>query len=90
MFNGLNPLNEELYTKANTYINANWDGFHDLDSGILGYSLTVGFSPCANDVHQHHDPHRHFFDSSQWTHSATISPIDEPYTTLPGIIKAVF
>ncbi|KAK3101936.1 hypothetical protein FSP39_007496 [Pinctada imbricata] len=69
--------------KPNTFISANWDGFYDYDSGILGYSLTAGLQPCADDVHNHHDPHKHFFEESQWTYNAMISPIDAPYTTLP-------
>ncbi|KAK3101942.1 hypothetical protein FSP39_007535 [Pinctada imbricata] len=83
VFNGHNPLNELLYTKANTFISANWDGFYDYDSKILGYSLTAGLQPCADDVHNHHDPHKHFFEESQWTYNAMVSPIDAPYTILP-------
>lgn len=65
---------------------ANWDGFHDHDTGILGYSVTVGQSICEDLIHPHHDPHFHLFDKSQWTHSVMISPIPAPFTILPGKI----
>jgi hypothetical protein len=63
---------------------ANWDGFIDRESGMLGYTIFVGLTECEDLVHQHHDPEKHLFDKSQWTHSAMISPIPAPYTVLPG------
>ncbi|OPL33535.1 protein jagged-2, partial [Mytilus galloprovincialis] len=62
---------------------ANWDGFIDRESGILGYTVLIGLTECKDDVHADHDPHKHLFDKSQWTHSAMISPIPAPYTKLP-------
>jgi hypothetical protein len=65
-------------------ISANWDGFNDKESGLLGYTITVGKQHCEDLIHPHHDPHKHLFDKSQWTNSAMISPIPVPYTILPG------
>jgi len=65
-------------------ISANWDGFNDKESGLLGYTITVGKQHCEDLIHPHHDPHKHLFDKSQWTNSAMISPIPAPYTILPG------
>jgi hypothetical protein len=65
---------------------ANWDGFIDRETGMLGYTIFVGLTECEDLVHQHHDPEKHLFDKSQWTRSAMISPIPAPYTILPGEI----
>ena len=63
---------------------ANWDGIHDNETGLLGFSVAVGLSPCDNTVYKFHDPHGHLLDSSQWTYSVIMTPIPAPYTVLPG------
>lgn len=63
---------------------ANWDGIYDNETGILGYSVTAGESICEEKIKQHHDPHAHLFHRSQWTHSVMMTPLEEPYTVLPG------
>ncbi|VDI76845.1 Hypothetical predicted protein [Mytilus galloprovincialis] len=83
VFNGLEPKTDLLYTRHNTYISANWDGFLDRESGLLGYAVFVGKSVCDDLIHPHYDPHKHLFEVSQWTHTATIYPIPAPYQTLP-------
>ncbi|XP_076086943.1 uncharacterized protein LOC143057517 [Mytilus galloprovincialis] len=83
VFNGLEPMTDLLFTRRNTYITANWDGFIDKESGLLGYAIFVGKSVCDDLIHPHYDPHKHLFDMSQWTHTATINPIPAPYQTLP-------
>ncbi|VDI41391.1 Hypothetical predicted protein [Mytilus galloprovincialis] len=83
VFNGPDPMTDLRYTRANRYISANWDGFNDKESGLLGYTITVGKQHCEDLIHPHHDPHKHLFDKSQWTNSAMISPIPAPYTILP-------
>ncbi|XP_046562951.1 uncharacterized protein LOC124271844 [Haliotis rubra] len=83
VFNGDEPLTNLLYTRANRYVSANWDGIMDKETGILGYSLTVGTQICEELIHPHHDPHRHLFDESEWTHTGLISPIPAPYDPLP-------
>ena len=50
----------------------------------MGYTVYVGLKECEDLVHPHHDPQKHLFDKSQWTHSAMISPIPDPYNILPG------
>ncbi|KAK7494165.1 hypothetical protein BaRGS_00014638, partial [Batillaria attramentaria] len=75
VFNGHTRLFDLLYTKANTYVTANWDGIHDLESGILGYSLAVGKAVCE-EWHMHHDPHKHLVpldDDNQWTHIGVVN-----------------
>jgi hypothetical protein len=68
------------------FFTANWDGIYDNETGILGYSVTAGESVCEEKIKEHHDPHAHLFDRSQWTHSVMMTPLEEPYTVLPGLI----
>ncbi|XP_066289761.1 uncharacterized protein [Branchiostoma lanceolatum] len=75
VFNGHEPLVDMRYTRANRYVSANWDGFHDDETDIHGYSWTVGTTPCEDDVHPHIDPHAHLFDVSEWTHEGIASPL---------------
>ncbi|XP_066289112.1 uncharacterized protein [Branchiostoma lanceolatum] len=76
VFNGHEPLVDLRYTRANRYVSANWDGFHDNESGLHGYSWTSGRAPCGGDVHPHIDPHAHLFDVSEWTHDGIASPLN--------------
>ncbi|XP_066275501.1 uncharacterized protein [Branchiostoma lanceolatum] len=73
VFNGHEPLVDLRYTRANRYVSANWDGFHDNETGLHGYSWTSGRAPCGEDVHPHIDPHAHLFDVSEWTHDGIAS-----------------
>ncbi|KAK3609657.1 hypothetical protein CHS0354_035942 [Potamilus streckersoni] len=75
VFNGPVPMEDLLYTQVNTYISANWDGIHDKETGIHGYSWTVGYDVCQEFLHPHHDPHKHLLDPSQWTHDGQIYPL---------------
>ncbi|KAI8486030.1 hypothetical protein Bbelb_361300, partial [Branchiostoma belcheri] len=76
VFNGHEPLVDMRYTRANRYVSANWDGFHDNETGLHGYSWTSGRTPCDQSVHPHIDPHAHLFDVSEWTHEGLASPLD--------------
>ncbi|KAK3788402.1 hypothetical protein RRG08_044436, partial [Elysia crispata] len=70
IFNGHEPLVDLLYTSSNTYISANWDGIHDDESGLRGFSFAVGTSVCGDDIHPFHDPYKHLTpqdDDSQWS-----------------------
>ncbi|KAL5015119.1 hypothetical protein ScPMuIL_009389 [Solemya velum] len=82
VFHGLEPLVDLLYTRANRHVTANWDGFHDDETGIFGYSWAVGHKLCEEMIHPHHDPHKHLLDETQWTHYGMIHPIPEPYQIL--------
>ncbi|XP_076076023.1 uncharacterized protein LOC143046845 [Mytilus galloprovincialis] len=82
VFNGPTPMFDLKFTRANKYMSVNWDGFIDRESGIMGYTVLIGLTECKDDVHVDHDPHKHLFDKSQWTHSAMISP-PSPATTFP-------
>ncbi|XP_070574642.1 uncharacterized protein [Ptychodera flava] len=79
VFNGHEPLVDLLYTRANAYVSANWDGFHDDETGIFGYTWTVGTEPCLDNIHPHKDPHSHLFDESEWTHIGIAYPLPVPY-----------
>ncbi|XP_070573717.1 uncharacterized protein [Ptychodera flava] len=78
VFNGHTPSFDLKYTRANRYISANWDGYHDDETGIYGYTWTIGSEACLEDVHPHKDPHSHFFDESEWTHIGLANNFDEP------------
>ncbi|KAL5014713.1 hypothetical protein ScPMuIL_008983 [Solemya velum] len=82
VFHGLDPLVDLLYTRANRHVTANWDGFHDNETGIFGYSWAVGHELCEEMIHPHHDPHKHLLGETQWTHTGMIHPIPEPYQIL--------
>ncbi|XP_048250793.1 uncharacterized protein LOC124111176 [Haliotis rufescens] len=83
LFNGDEPLTDLLYTRANRYVASNWDGIMDKESGILGYSWTVGRQVCEELIHPHHDPHRHLFDQSEWTNSGLITALPDAMNPLP-------
>ncbi|XP_070573546.1 uncharacterized protein [Ptychodera flava] len=97
VFNGHEPLVDLLYTRANTYISANWDGFHDDETGIFGYSWAVGTSPCMEDVVTHNDPHSHIVNEKEWTHRGStrnfkvpILPDGRYYITVRAVNKVDF
>ncbi|CAH1250560.1 FAT1 [Branchiostoma lanceolatum] len=75
VFNGMRMTVGGYHTRANTFIAANWDGFHDDNTGLFGYSWAVGLEPCVDMIHPHIDPHAHLYDASEWTHSGSIFPI---------------
>ncbi|XP_070573744.1 uncharacterized protein [Ptychodera flava] len=77
VFNGHTPYLDLLYTRANTFVSANWDGFHDYETGIYGYTWTIGSEPCLDDIHPHKDPHAHLFDESEWTHIGLADSFEE-------------
>ncbi|KAK6192291.1 hypothetical protein SNE40_003784 [Patella caerulea] len=72
IFNGHEPLVDDMYFRGNRIISANWDGIHDKESRLLGYSFTAGHKLCEELIHPHHDPHRHLYDESEWTHTGVI------------------
>ncbi|PVD18248.1 hypothetical protein C0Q70_21774, partial [Pomacea canaliculata] len=100
LFNGHTPLEDLMYTKANTFISANWDGFHDDQSSIRGYSLTAGRKPCEELLHEYHDPHRHLVpldDETQWTHTGIMNmkegrkvPDGKYYVTIRALNKVEY
>ena len=51
------------------YTTANWDGFHDDESGIFGYTWAVGTTICGTDILDFTDPHDHLSSKSFWTNS---------------------
>ncbi|XP_033121447.1 uncharacterized protein LOC117120538 [Anneissia japonica] len=93
-FNGHIPLFDERWTRANRYIASNWDGIHDDETGIFGYTWAIGHYPCDDIIHHHHDPHAHLFDESEWTHIGLVNglmlPDDNYYVTVRGLNKVEF
>ncbi|XP_019616821.1 PREDICTED: uncharacterized protein LOC109464310 [Branchiostoma belcheri] len=86
VFNGIEPNIGVYHTRANTYIAANWKGIHDNETGIYGYSWSVGRSPGEDLIHPHVDPHAHLYNETEWTHSGNIHPIPAdkfPNSVLP-------
>ena len=63
------------------FLSANWDGYYDLETGILIYTWAVGRFHCDDVIHPHRDPHSHLYDESEWTHVATAYPV-----TLEGTV----
>lgn len=84
--NGL-PVNAYMFKVSflKTFLTANWDGIYDNETGLLGYSVTAGEKICEEKIKAHHDPHAYLFDESQWTNSVMMTPLEPPYTVLPGI-----
>lgn len=48
---------------------AHWQGFHDYESGLRGYTWCVGSAVGLCDVVSERDPHVHITDKSEWTHT---------------------
>ena len=49
---------------------ANWNGFHDDESGIMGYAWCIGTDIGSCDVLPFEDPHRLLPSRETWTNSA--------------------
>ncbi|XP_072034301.1 uncharacterized protein [Amphiura filiformis] len=94
VFNGHTPFKDLLFTKANEYISANWDGFHDNETGIFGYTWSVGSSICGDDISAHMDPHSHLFDESEWNHNGIVDGVyledGQYFITVRAINKVEF
>ena len=71
-----------MYSKnigtAFTFFLANWDGFHDNETGIHGYTWSIGYDVCNDDVSMHIDPHAHLFDESEWNHQGLVADVNLP------------
>ncbi|WAR20843.1 hypothetical protein MAR_014817 [Mya arenaria] len=70
VFNGHEPLKDELFTLTNHYVSANWKGFRDDESGIWGHTWAVGRNICSSDVINFENPYAHLTDKKFWTDSA--------------------
>ncbi|XP_072033446.1 LOW QUALITY PROTEIN: uncharacterized protein [Amphiura filiformis] len=78
VFNGHVDLTDLLYTRANNYLSANWDGFHDDETGILGYMWASGLDVCEEDIVAYQDPHSHIYHMSEWTLEGLETGLDLP------------
>ncbi|XP_038050728.1 uncharacterized protein LOC119723897 [Patiria miniata] len=94
VFNGHEELVDMLYTRSNTFMAANWDGFHDNETGIYGYTWSIGYAVCEDDVSIHIDPHAHLFDESEWTHEGLVVNVNLPddayFITVRALNKVEF
>ena len=71
----------------------NWNGFHDDESGIGGYTWAVGTKICGTDIVSPRDPHEHLAHKSHWTHSAheyVSLPDGEYYFTVQALNDIIF
>ncbi|CAH1802680.1 unnamed protein product [Owenia fusiformis] len=78
VFNGDKDMFDLRWTRDNKYCSANWDGFHDNETGIFGYLVSVGTDLCLDNHHTHKDPHSHIIFESEWTHEAMLYPLHMP------------
>ncbi|XP_071798137.1 uncharacterized protein [Asterias amurensis] len=94
VFNGVEKFVDELYTRSNTILAANWDGIHDNETGIHGYTWSIGYSVCGDDVSSHIDPHAHLFDESQWHDQGLVVNVNLPdgayFTSVRALNKVEF
>ncbi|KAJ8312545.1 hypothetical protein KUTeg_009918 [Tegillarca granosa] len=78
----ISPMEDLLYTRANHYASVNFDGFHDNETGIWGYTWALGRSICGTNVVAYTDPHEHLSSRKYWTNSGYVKGIymeDGPY-----------
>ncbi|XP_013400528.1 uncharacterized protein LOC106166497 [Lingula anatina] len=78
VFNGPHAVRDTKYTLANHYLSANWDGFHDNETGIWGYTWAAGSTVCGTDVQPYDDPHSHLSGKSFWTHNGLAKHLHLP------------
>ena len=57
---------------------ANWDGFHDNETGLWGYTWAAGTHTCDSDIVEFEDPHSHLADASYWNHQGYASGLSLP------------
>ena len=76
VFNGHVPIYDDWYTRYNTFMVGNWDGFHDEESDLWQILFGVGTKTCADDVYPWGDPHSHLNGKDDWNHQAMAYPID--------------
>ncbi len=61
-------------------LTANWDGFHDNETGILGYMWASDIEVCGEGTVAYQDPHSHIYQMSEWTHEGIEVDLDLPGT----------
>jgi len=59
-------------------LEANWDGIHDNETGILMYTWAVGTKPCGDDVLPFNDPHEHLASAAEWNNIGVAYPLNLP------------
>ncbi|XP_052073991.1 uncharacterized protein LOC127711867 [Mytilus californianus] len=93
VFNGHEGGVETLYTLANHFMSANWDGFNDNETGIFGYTWSVGTTVCGTDIATFSDPHAHLSSPKFWTNTGYARNLHLPdgpyYVTVQAINNVV-
>ncbi|VDI44467.1 Hypothetical predicted protein, partial [Mytilus galloprovincialis] len=93
VFNGHEGGVETLYTLANHFMSANWDGFNDNETGIFGYTWSVGTTVCGTDIASFSDPHAHLSSPKFWTNTGYARNLHLPdgpyYVTVQAINNVV-
>ncbi|XP_069118468.1 uncharacterized protein [Argopecten irradians] len=94
VFNGHVPHIDLLYTLANHYLTVNFDGFHDNETGIWGYTWWAGTAICESDIVKERDPHSHLSHNKYWTHTGYTKDLYLPdgqyYVTVSAINNVVY
>ncbi|XP_069118473.1 uncharacterized protein [Argopecten irradians] len=94
VFNGHIPHIDLLYSLANHYLTVNFDGFHDNETGIWGYTWWAGTAICGSDIVKERDPHSHLSHNKYWTHTGYTKDLYLPdgqyYVTVSAINNVVY
>jgi hypothetical protein len=69
VINGNRRGEDTKFTFENQHASANWDGFHDDECGLSGYTWAVGSKMCDDDIVAFTDPHSAHPDPRDWTHT---------------------
>ncbi|CAG2189848.1 unnamed protein product [Mytilus edulis] len=72
---------------------SNWDGFNDNETGIFGYTWSVGTTVCGTDIASFSDPHAHLSSPKFWTNTGYARNLHLPdgpyYVTVQAINNVV-
>lgn len=69
LWNGHEADKPEIrWTNINRFVSNRFDPFHDNETGIRGYSLCLGSSPCKCDLFPTYDPHETYRYPSDWNY----------------------
>ncbi|XP_033731540.1 uncharacterized protein LOC117321183 [Pecten maximus] len=94
VFNGHVPQTDLLYSWANHFLTVNFDGFHDSETGIWGYTWSAGTLACGSDVVLDRDPHGHLSHNKYWTHTGYTKDLHlsdgKYYVTVSAINNVVY
>ena len=71
------PLSERVtHDHLSSVCAANWNGFHDGECGIHGYTWALGTSVCGSDVSDFVDPHTTLPNAEDWPNVGIAKGLD--------------